>query len=121
LQLLLPLLLLLLLLQVKQRTCVLTAANTSTVAPLIRASTTNFARHRRSLLKSSSLQEALQEHLQEMHRLLLKQGALREAVITAAQEELQALPATFFRPYRRLQQQQEGAAAGSAEGDDGAL
>ncbi|WIA37089.1 hypothetical protein OEZ86_014059 [Tetradesmus obliquus] len=101
--------------QVKQRTCVLTAANTSTVAPLIRASTTNFARHRRSLLQSRNLQEALQEHLQEVQRLLLQQGALHEAVITGAQEELQALPATFFRPYRRLQQQQEGAAAGSAE------
>jgi hypothetical protein len=111
-------LLLLLLLQVKQRTCVLTAANTSTVAPLIRASTTNFARHRRSLLKSHNLQEALQEHLQDMQRALLEQGALREAVITAAQEELLALPATFFRPYRRLQQQQQdGAAAGTAEGD----
>jgi hypothetical protein len=108
----------LLLLQVKQRTCVLTATNTSTVAPLIKATTTNLARHRRSLLSSYSLQETLQQHLQEMHRRLLEQGALHEAVITAAQAELQALPATFFRPYRRLQQQQEGAAAGSAEGDE---
>ncbi|KAF6264756.1 hypothetical protein COO60DRAFT_19075 [Scenedesmus sp. NREL 46B-D3] len=99
--------------QVQQRTCVLTAANTSTVAPLIQATTSNFARHRRSLLRSQSLQETLQEHLQDMHRRLLEQGALREAVVSAAQEELQALPATFFRPYRRLQQQQD--AAGTAE------
>lgn len=91
----------------------LTAANTSTIAPLITSVSTSLARHRRSLHQAHSLAAATAE----LHASLIEQGAMREAVIVAAQEELQALPATFFRPFRKLQQQEGASAAGGSEGE----